>query len=207
VLPLILTLPLMIPTIPLNMKTSIFTLIIVFISVFGTAVSLIQLKESKMIERIAVLPLTSTKFTFNYLFANLVMDCMKMGIPLTLLLIMNLSAFQILSFSWVLINFIISILFANCLGIIVAIGANSSGEGHLYSIIMVLGISSISGIFFFPMPDFLNLISLFIPFKYFSNSLALFWNGFFSFSIIPIITLIVIVGITILISLKLFRFK
>ncbi|MFX1574889.1 MAG: hypothetical protein ACFFB0_19300 [Promethearchaeota archaeon] len=207
ILPLILTFPLIIPGMALNVKSSFFTLIIIFISTFGSAVRLIQLKENKIIEKLAVLPIKSYRLIFDYLFASVLIDCIKLSIPLILLLIFNLNTFQILALFWVVINFIISIIFANCLGIIVAILASSSGEVHLYSIITVLGISVISGIFFIPLPYFLNIIPLLMPFYYFLNSLKSFWEGTLGFSIFPLIIVIIITFIIFLISSRLFRFK
>ncbi len=207
ILPLILTLPLLIPGMSLNIKASFFTLIIIFISTFGSAVRLIQLKENKIIERIAVLPIKGYRLIFDYLFANVFIDCIKLSIPIIMLLVFNLNDFQIFTLFGVIINFIMSIIFANCLGIIVAIIAGSSGEGHLYSIITVLGVSAISGVLFIPLPYFLNTISLLLPFHYFYNSLLSFWKGILGFSLFPIIIIITITFIVFLISSQLFRFN
>ena len=97
ILPLILAIPLVIPQIPLTIKSNIFILILIFISIFGSAVSLIQLKESKMIERLSVLPISSYEFTLDYLIANTVMDFFKLAIPFILVLIIDISSFQILT--------------------------------------------------------------------------------------------------------------
>ncbi|MEJ2249860.1 MAG: hypothetical protein P8Y70_04345 [Candidatus Lokiarchaeota archaeon] len=206
ILPLILSIPLLIPGIPFDVKSNLFTLIIIFISTFGSAVGLIQLKENKIIERLKVLPTSEYRLIFEYLFINSLMDCVKLGIPIAILLVYNLGNLQILPMFWVLLNFIISITFANALGIIVAILAKTSGEGHLYSIIMVLGISFLSGLFFISLP-FSNLLYTFIPFHFLAISLIGFWKGILNLSFFPFIALILIFILIFVISPKLYRLE
>ena len=205
-LPLILMSPLVIPEIPFNIKASIFTLIIIFISTFSSAVSLTQLKESKIIERIAMLPISDHKFIFEYIIASSFIDFIKFVIPFTLLLVFNLKNFQLLTFFWVLITFIISIIFANCLGIIVALLANTAAEVHLYSIIMVLGISFISGIFFNSFPFFLSFLPFLTPFHYLLKSILFYENGILIASIYPLVIITITFLVVTLISSRLFRF-
>ena len=134
-LPLILSIPLMIPGMPLSIKAGLFAMIIIFISTFGSSVSLIQLKDNKLIERLAVLPTSEYEFIYEYIASNSLIDAIKLGIPLFLFLIFNMTTLNALNVFWILVNFIISIIFANSLGVIVALIAKSSGEGHLFSII------------------------------------------------------------------------
>ena len=111
-LPLILSIPLMIPGIPLYIKAALFAMIIIFISTFGSSVSLIQLKDNKLIERLAVLPTSEYKFIYEYIAANSLIDAIKLSIPLLLFLIFNMTTLNALNVFWIIINFIISIIFA-----------------------------------------------------------------------------------------------
>jgi hypothetical protein len=206
-LPLILSIPLMIPGIPLYAKAGLFAMIIIFISTFGSSVSLIQLKDNKLIERLALLPTSEHVFIYEYIASNSIIDTLKMSIPLLLFLIFNITAFNALNISWIILNFIISIIFANALGVIVALIAKSSGEGHLFSIIMVLVVSLISGIFFTSLPPLLNFLQFLTPFYSLSNSIINYWNGILQISIIPLIPILLMLILIYFISLRLFRLE
>ena len=206
-LPLILSIPLMIPGMPLSIKAGLFAMIIIFISTFGSSVSLIQLKDNKLIERLAVLPTSEYEFIYEYIASNSLIDAIKLGIPLFLFLIFNMTTLNALNVFWILVNFIISIIFANSLGVIVALIAKSSGEGHLFSIIMVLVVSVISGIFFVNLSPLLNFLQFLTPFSSLSNSIIDYWNGILQMSIIPLIPFLLMLVLIYFISSRLFRFE
>ena len=142
ILPLILLSPLIFFAVPLNIKAMILTIFILFTGTLGLSVKLSRLRESGMLEKLAVLPLSPSRFMANYLFANTIFDLLQLLIPTVLIVLISLSNFY--AVIWVSITYIAVVLAANSIGVLVALMACSSGEVHLYSTLTVLLVGAIS---------------------------------------------------------------
>ena len=191
----------------MSIKVEIFIVMIIFLGIFSSAVGLIQLRESKMLERLAILPISTKKIIIEYLFATICFDIFKLIIPFIVLIGLNPENFRIINISWLIICFISSISVANSFGILVALISGSSGEGHLYAIITVIVLSVISGIFPLILPKVFSFTQIILPFQYLSNSL-LFPGSIstFDYYIIAPASAMIVLLIIVITSHKLFRF-
>jgi ABC-2 type transport system permease protein len=166
-LPLVLLGPVVLAPIPVALKAGIFAFMILFLGVFGAAVGMVRMREQKVTDRLAIIPVRSSTLIMQYVIANTVTDVLQLSIPLVLFL--AVSTPTPVAF-WIPLIYVLAVLAANLIGALVALAASSSGEVHLYAIIVTLGIAVISGIFF-ALPGGFNAIGLFIPFRSFSDAL------------------------------------
>jgi len=205
ILPLILLSPLIIFHMPLDIKALILMLFILFTGTMGTSVKLTRLKESNMLEKIAVTPLSPSKFMLNFVFANSLFDSLQLMVPFVL--IVFISAPLVTGISWILACYIAAILGANVIGVIVALMAGSSGEVHLYSTLTVLLVGAISIPFTESISGFIRYIGDILPFKLFYDSLIVGW-GIYSTKMLILapVSAIALLGLVILLSPRLFRF-
>ncbi|MFX1339072.1 MAG: ABC transporter permease [Promethearchaeota archaeon] len=206
-LPFIFLLPVLVANISMSIKVEIFIVMIIFLGIFSSAVGLIQLRENKMLERLAILPISTKKIIIEYLFATICFDIFKLIIPFIILIGLNSENFSINYICWLIICFISSIGVANSFGILVALISGSSGEGHLYAIITVISLCVISGIFPLILPKFLSFVQIILPFHYLSNSL-LYPEAIsiIEFYIIVPASLLIVLLIVVITSRNLFRF-
>ncbi len=142
-LPLLLLAPLALATVPDSMKAFGFSAAVLFIGVFGSSVRLIHLRESRMLERMAVLPIPPQRVAAEYVLASAFQDGMQLLLPLVLLLALGGSS--LLATALVLLIYPAALLGANALGVLVASLSASAAEGHLFAILSVLGAALLSG--------------------------------------------------------------
>jgi ABC-type multidrug transport system permease subunit len=162
--PLIFLVPLLIAPIPTVARASGFVMVILFVGIFGSAVRLARLRESRMLERLAVLPLSPRQMVAEYIGAHSVFDMLQLAVPL--LIFTSMVHPLPIGVLWIGVSYVASIVGANALGVLVALMAGSSGEGHLYGILTVLIAAGLSGLFFVTLPDALQGIGLLLPFRY-----------------------------------------
>ncbi len=206
-LPFILTSPIFFQGIPDAVKSGIFTLAIIFIGIFSSTIGLIQLKDSKMLERLALLPISKKRLVLEYIFVRGFLDSIKFVLPLGIIIILNFQLFSATAIVWLIICYLSTIFAANSFGIIFAIVSGSSAEAHLYAIISVLLIVVVSGVFGTFNFILLDITSSILPFRYFSNSLIFFLSGHPQdlFFLAPISSIVIIIT-TLIISSNLFKF-
>ncbi|HZD43128.1 MAG TPA: hypothetical protein VE134_03645, partial [Methanomicrobiales archaeon] len=84
ILPLLLLAPFTLPQVPLQVRVAGLTIAVLFIGVFGSSVRLSRIRESKMLERLGVLPLSPRRLTAEYLFASAIMDALQLALPFVL---------------------------------------------------------------------------------------------------------------------------
>ncbi len=200
ILPVVLTAPLLLPNVPAPVRVNAFTLLLIFIGVFGAAVGLIRARESGMMTRIAILPMSPARMTGEYLLAHSLFDALQFLVPLILLA----SPWRSHASTVILlgVTFFAVILASNAVGAMVAVAAGSSGEGHLFAVLSVLGVVGLSGLF----RESISGMSTgtFLPFQYFRDVLM---SGTIPFTgvILSPLTGLALVGIALLISPRLFR--
>ena len=205
ILPIILLSPLIFFPIPLNVKAIILTVFILFTGTLGSSVKLSRLKESGMLEKLAVLPLSPTSFITNYLFANSLFDALQLFIPSLLIVLLSLSNYT--AVIWITISYIAVILAANSIGVLIALLASSSAEVHLYSTLTVLLVGALSIPFTSPMGNLIKDLGSILPFRIFYESLLYGW-GIYSpkLLIIAPVSTAVLLLLVILCSPRLFHF-
>jgi hypothetical protein len=206
ILPLILLSPLIFFHMPLDIKALILMLFILFTGTMGTSVKLTRLKESNMLEKLAITPLSPAKFMANFVFANSLFDGLQLLIPFVL--IVFISTPLVTGVPWILVCYIAAVLGANAVGVLVALMAGSSGEVHLYSTLTVLLVGAISIPFTESINGLLRYIGDILPFKLFYDSLIAGW-GIYSSKILILapISALALLGLVMLLSSRLFRFN
>ena len=206
VLPLILLSPLIFFHMPLDIKALILMLFVLFTGTMGTSVKLTRLKESNMLEKLAITPISPSRFMINFVFANSLFDGLQLLIPFVL--IVFLSASLVSGASWIFACYVAAILGANVLGVLVALMAGSSGEVHLYSTLTVLLVGAISIPFTESIGGFVRYLGDVLPFKLFYDSLIGGW-GIYSTKMLILapISAAALLGFILLLSPRLFRFN
>jgi hypothetical protein len=206
ILPMILLSPLMVFPIPLNVKAIILTIFILFTGTLGSSVKLSRLRESGMMEKLAVMPLSPPSFLANYIFANSLFDGLQLIVPTVLIILSSLSNYT--AVFWIALTYISVILAANSIGILVALLANSSAEVHLYSTLTVLIMGALSVPFSSSINSFTGYIGNVLPFHLFYNSLLYGWGILTpKFLIIAPLTASVFLILVLLLSPRLFNFN
>ncbi|HME54569.1 MAG TPA: ABC transporter permease [Candidatus Lokiarchaeia archaeon] len=203
--PLVLLSPVAFINMPAYVKSGILAFMILFLGVFGSSVRIVRLREQKITERLAVLPIKPSILIMHYILANSLVDSLQLLPPMLLIFILGIPG--IAAIAWVLMLYVLAVFAANMIGVIIALVAGSSAEVHLYAMIVTLGIAVMSGSFF-TLPGILNFIGLFSPFRSFSDSLLFSWGDinviYFTIAPIPIMLLVFLV---IIVSGKFFKFK
>lgn len=205
VLPLILLSPLIFFHMPLNVKAMILMLFMLFTGTMGTSVKLTRLKESNMLEKLAVTPISPSKFMANFVFANSLFDGLQLLVPFVLIVFFSTS--NVIGVPWIFICYIAAILGANVIGVLVALMAGSSGEVHLYSTLTVLLVGAISIPFTASIVGFVRDIGNILPFRLLYDALMGGWGIYSSkLLILAPISAIALLGLVLLLSSRLFRF-
>ncbi len=131
--------------IPLPVRAGGFTLALAFIGIFGTAIGVARLREYHHTDRLALLPVAPWKMLLGYIGINSMMDALQFLVPLIFFVLPWKQSFSTLLI--IGICYLSVILASNTIGIFTAAVARSSGEGHLVSILVILAIIGVSGLF------------------------------------------------------------
>jgi hypothetical protein len=144
-IPLVLVIPVAIPSIPPAVKAGGFTLAIAFVGIFGTAVGLSRLREQHLTGRLSLLPLSQKTMVLEYLGVNALFTGLQFLIPLiSFMIIVPQATGNIPS---VVIGYCSVIVVSSGIGVLISGIARSSGEGHLIAILAIFAIIGVSGIF------------------------------------------------------------
>ncbi len=142
-LPLVLLAPLAFGAVPVSMKAIGFSVAVLFIGVFGSSVRLIHLRDSRMLERMAVLPVPPYGLAAEYILASAFLDGVQLLAPLFLLI--GTGGNSIPSVIMILLAYPAALIGANALGVFVASLSASAAEGHLFAVLSVIGAAGLSG--------------------------------------------------------------
>jgi hypothetical protein len=135
-LPLALLSPLMLERVPAHVRSGGLAVAVLFVGTFGSAVGLVRLRESRMLERLAVLPQSSARLLGEYMLAGVLFDGFQMLAPLVAVAILGgLATSRI---PGLIACYLVALVTANALGVLAALVASSSGEVHLYAALIVL---------------------------------------------------------------------
>lgn len=144
-IPLVLVIPVAIPSMPPAVKAGGFTLAIAFVGIFGTAVGLSRLREQHLTGRLSLLPCSQKTMVLEYLGVNALLTGLQFLVPLiAFLMIVSPSTGNIPA---VVIGYGSVVIVSSGIGVLISGIARSSGEGHLIAILAILGIIGVSGIF------------------------------------------------------------
>jgi hypothetical protein len=144
-IPLVLVVPLLIDSIPVPVRAGGFTLALAFIGIFGTAVGVARLRENHQTDRLALLPVDPWKMLVGYIGMNSMLDAFQFLVPLLIFALpwrLSFSSMFIIGICYLSV-----IVASNTIGMFTAAVARSSGEGHLVSILVILMIIGVSGLF------------------------------------------------------------
>lgn len=136
--------PILVSAIPPGMKASILPLSLLFVGVFGSSIGLLKTRESGMGERLSSLPVPSYSMVAQYILANAFSDGLQLALPFAAFVFLTAPPVDM---PLLLIAYVSVLVAANSLGALVALLADSAGEGHLYSVLMVMAVGLLSGVF------------------------------------------------------------
>ena len=143
-LPAALLLPLILAGVPVSLQAAGITVAVIFSGVFGSSIGLVRIRESGMLDRMAMLPVSPRRLTAGYVFANALLDLAQVAIPLSVFLLVHPPAPAGVIFA--VISFVSAVVAANAFGVLVAVVPGSSGEGHLYAVVTVMAAIALSGL-------------------------------------------------------------
>lgn len=205
IFPLVLLAPVILSSAPFSVKADLIGLMVLFIGVFGAAVGLIRIRENKMLERMAVLPINPREFLLEYILAKSIFVAAQLFPPLLLFIILNPSLFVALL--PIIFFYFMATFTASAIGVLVAIISGSSGEVHLIAALIVIGVAGLSGFFMNSNLSIMMKIGYYSPFRVLS--LILFNGVAFIFQYFPylsLITFVIIFLLIILVSNRIFTF-
>jgi len=169
-IPIILVLPFTLGQVSSAVRFSGLPLIVLFLGVLGSSVGLSGLKDRGLLERLSALPVSRRRMVGDYLMANVFMDALQMTVPaLVLGISFRLDAGAV---SLTILGLALCLLFANGVGVLMALAAGGSGEVHLYSAICVLGVAGMSGLFFGHASGSMDMIASSLPFALLKDGLG-----------------------------------
>lgn len=204
-LPLILVGPLALAWVPPAMRSGGMSLAVIFIGIFGSSIGIAGMRDSKMIERLAVLPLHPAAIISNFILGRSIFMGVQMALPLALITLAGSSG-QIspVSVSWVSLCYIAALVSASAIGTVVALIARSSGEVHLYAFLAVIAVAGLSGVI--PGTDSIISLRVISPFWQLSNALLFSWGeSDLQMPAVALISTAIILLAALLISPRLFR--
>ncbi len=204
-LPIVILSPLLLPNVPVFVRGALLSIMILFIGTFGAAVGLVRLAESKMLERVAVLPISAPRLVADYIVANASLDGLQLLIPLVL--ITALGHPQVIALPWIALYFVLALIVANTIGVLVALISRSSEEVHLFAAItiLVVGGVSLAAIMIPSSPAAFQFASTFSPFKGLADGLLYAWNVTTSApAAVSVLASILLFGVTLAFSHRLF---
>lgn len=172
-LPLILIGPLAIAPVPSVIRSSGIAMAVIFIGIFGSSIGITGWKDSKMLERLAVLPISPAAIVFGYIMARSLFVGVQLALPLALILFVSQSGS--VSMLWISLCYFASLVSASALGVLVALAARSSGEVHLYAFLIVIAAAGLSGLF--PGMGLVGMAGQISPFWQLSNALIVSWGA------------------------------
>jgi ABC-2 type transport system permease protein len=167
--------PLAISWVPAQIKSDSLTMAVIFLGVFGSSVGLVRWRDTKMLERLAMLPGSPSAILSDYILACSLIEGLQLAVPSALILITNNP--EPIHILWIIVCFLAALVSANSIGVIVAILAKSSGEVHLYAFLAVILVAGLSGLFSGSTQGSPFLIEPIWPFWQLSNSLLFAWGA------------------------------
>jgi len=166
--------PLAIMQVPPHISANGLAIALIFLGVFGSSVGIVGWRDTKMLERLALLPYPPFRTISDYILANSFLEGLQLAVPFILILFSrHVGPVNIL---WVIACLLAALVAANSLGVIVALISKSSGEVHLFAFLAVLLVSGLSGLLGGTNIWPLSVIGPIWPFWQFSNSLLFAWG-------------------------------
>ncbi len=144
ILPAGLLLPLILADLPVSLQAAGITVAVIFSGIFGSSIGLVRIRESGMLDRMAMLPISPRRLIAGYIFANALLDGAQVAVPLAVFLLIHPPALE--GVIYTIVAFASAVVAANALGILAAVAPGSSSEGHLYAIITVMAAIVLSGL-------------------------------------------------------------
>lgn len=201
ILPLLLISPIAFSKMDVSVKAGVVLSFVIFFGVFGSSVGFVRLKETKMMERMAVLPIRYWKLTLDYIAANTILDVGQIVLPFIFIIFNARLSAKDLVLS--VVALLASVFVANTLGMLVGFLAKTSGEVHLYSIISVLLTVLLSGaISFIPIP---TVITWLFPFDVFFLTFIGKGGNAAVMLVLSVIPCLIWLGLAMLASKKIYR--
>ncbi len=204
-LPIVVLSPLLLPNVPVIVRSALLSIMVLFIGTFGAAVGLVRMSESKMLERVAILPTSAPRLVADYVGANAFLDGLQLLIPIALFTALGHP--QFVALPWIAIYFVVALITANTIGVLVALISRSSEEVHLFATITILivGGASLSTTIVPSSPVALQLLGALSPFTGLAEGLLYAWNVVPSApALVPMLSSILLFGVALVFSSRLF---
>jgi hypothetical protein len=133
IFPLVMTIPLFIIKAPTVFLSTVISSLIVALGIFNAGTSIAKDKSNGVLQRIIVTPLPKEKIILDEIFANSVIEFVQF-LPILVLLITEMPFFSLP----VVVAFLLTIIFANTLGILSSRVFSSSSEIRLLVLILII---------------------------------------------------------------------
>ncbi len=170
-IPFLILVPLAAAPVPPSARATGIAMGILFIGIFGSATGLAQIRETRMLERLLVLPVPRSRLLLEYILANSAADGLQLSIPFTIVVLSGNPHFSLAPA--LPLSYISAIAASNAIGTAIPVFSGSSAEVHLASFIAVFAVLSVST----PFLPALYRIGQLLPFGGFTSELMSAWGG------------------------------
>lgn len=174
IFPSLVGMPMIFSSAPRTVVAGVIVMLALMIGVFGAGVGLTKDRTDGIMQRTLITPVKSVNVVLSHLAAGIFVELLQLSPLIIALLVMNLKAHADISSIAMLIAITgLTVVSANALGLFASAFASSSGEIHLYSVLIIFPIIGISGIFQTQSSSNLVLakVSLISPLTYFYQGL------------------------------------
>lgn len=148
IFPSLFAIPLIASSAPRSVVAGVIVMLTLMIGVFGAGVGITKDRTDGIMQRTLITPVRSTKIILSHLAAGVFIEILQLSPVIIMLFVMNLKGHADITAIAMLVAITgLTVVSANALGFFASAFASSSGEIHLYSVLIIFPIIGISGVF------------------------------------------------------------
>jgi ABC-2 type transport system permease protein len=148
IFPSLVALPMILGNAPKPVVAGVVVMLTLMIGVFGAGVGLTKDRTDGIMQRTLITPVKSYNVIFSHLAAGVIVEVLQLLPVIIMLIVMNVRGRADINSIAMLVAIVgLTVISANALGFFASAFASSSGEIHLYSVLIIFPIIGISGAF------------------------------------------------------------
>jgi ABC-2 type transport system permease protein len=148
IFPSLIVIPLIASDAPCSVAAGVIVMLTLMIGVFGAGVGLTKDRTDGIMQRTLITPVRSTNVILSHLAAGVFVEILQLSPVIIALFVMNAKSHADITAIAMLVAITgLTVVSANALGFFASAFASSSGEIHLYSVLIIFPIIGISGVF------------------------------------------------------------